>query len=71
MEPFADRAALSPADAGKYIGVSRKTIHELIRHGDLPSIKLGSRRLIRREELDRFLAERERITKKPNGGAAA
>lgn len=66
------RAAYSPGEAAKYLGVSRRMVYDLLDQGELASVKIGSRRLIRVGELDRFLAERERTApKKPNGGAAA
>ena len=46
---------MSTADAVKYVGVHRKTIHRAIRRGDLRvSQKLG-KNLFRREWLDRWL----------------
>jgi excisionase family DNA binding protein len=48
-------AWLSTADASKYCGVHRKTLHRAIRRGDLKvSQKLG-KNLFRREWLDRWL----------------
>ena len=46
---------MSTADAVKYVGVHRKTIHRAIRRGDLQvSQKLG-KNLFKREWLDRWL----------------
>ncbi len=46
---------MSTADAVKYVGVHRKTIHRAIRRGDLRvSQKLG-KNLFKREWLDRWL----------------
>lgn len=44
-------------EAGDMIGISRRSIYELIRSGQLGSVKIGSRRLIRHTDLERFLAE--------------
>ncbi len=46
---------MSTADAVKYVGVHRKTLHRAIRRGDLRvSQKLG-KNLFKREWLDRWL----------------
>lgn len=50
------RLALSVASAAEELGVSRATVYGLIRSGDLPSLKIGSRRLISREALREWLA---------------
>lgn len=34
-------AHLTPSEAGKYLQVSRQRVHQLIRSGRLPSIRLG------------------------------
>jgi excisionase family DNA binding protein len=47
LEPL----AYSVKDAATVLGVSRAMLYELISTGDLPSTKLGSRRLIRREAI--------------------
>jgi excisionase family DNA binding protein len=48
--------AYGPADAAKVLGISKARLYELIGDGTIPSLKLGQRRLIRRETIDRFLA---------------
>jgi excisionase family DNA binding protein len=57
-------ALFSPREAAKLLRVCSKTVHRWIGEGRLRSIKvtpgLGSgRRLIRRQELERFLDEAE------------
>lgn len=54
-----ERLTYSVAEAAQAVGISRRTIYELLRSRQLASIKIGSRRLIRSEELVRFLAELE------------
>ncbi len=49
------RLAYSVEEAGQMIGISRRTIYELIRSGQLVSIKIGSRRLVRHVDLERYL----------------
>jgi excisionase family DNA binding protein len=41
-----ESSAVSVADAGHLLGVSRSTIWRMIRRGDLPSIRQGGRRLV-------------------------
>lgn len=60
----ANRLALSPAEAAELLGITKPTLYKFLRDGRLPSLKMGTRRLIRRESLDAFLANLER------GGAA-
>lgn len=47
LEPL----AYSVKDAATVLGISRGMLYELIATGELPSTKLGSRRLIRREAI--------------------
>lgn len=58
--------AYSPADAATALGMSRAKLYELLAAGQIPVVKIGRRTLIRRDTLDRFLAEREA----PAGGGA-
>lgn len=47
--------AVSPADAARLAGVGRTFIYEEIKAGRLASLKIGKRRLIKVEELNRWL----------------
>ncbi len=53
--PHTDRLALSVVEAAEAINVSRARLYQLLSDGTVPSIKLGRRRLIRREALVEFL----------------
>lgn len=55
--PLADRVAVSVDDAAHLLGVSRRTIYDLLGAGRLASAKIGARRVIPRTELERLLAE--------------
>lgn len=47
--------------AAAYIGVSERTLWQLAHDGTIPTFALGNRRLIDRDELDRWIkAEAER-----------
>lgn len=53
------RLAYSVDEAADMIGISRRSIYELLRSGQLRSVKIGARRLVRRSDLDTFLEELE------------
>jgi len=52
-------AAMSVESAALYSGLGRTMLYELIADGRLASIKIGKRRLVRREAIDKLLAESE------------
>jgi excisionase family DNA binding protein len=47
--------AVSPAEAGRRLSVSTRTVFNLIRRGELPAKKIGSRTVIRVQDLLGFL----------------
>ena len=49
--------ALSVAAAARRLGIGRSSIYKLIGTGELASIKIGRRRLIRVDVIDAFLAK--------------
>lgn len=51
------RLALSIADAAVALGLSDRTVDELARAGELPSIRVGRRRLFVVRDLERWLDE--------------
>jgi excisionase family DNA binding protein len=54
-----EKLAFGPAEAAQALGISRSRLYELLYEGTIPSIKLGSRRLIRRESLVAYLDQLE------------
>ncbi len=52
---FTSKGVFSVAEAAQVFGVCRRTIHRRIADGSLKSIRLGGRRLIPVNELDRML----------------
>jgi excisionase family DNA binding protein len=52
----AERLAYSPDEAAELLGISRELVHDLLRTGQLGSVKAGRRRLIGRHHLAAFLA---------------
>ncbi len=53
---FAERLAYSPEEAAELLGISRELVHDLLRTGQLGSVKAGRRRLIAKHHLEAFLA---------------
>ncbi len=53
------RESLSVTEAAALAGISRTFIYERIRTGELPTVKLGKRRLVRVEALRRWLESLE------------
>jgi excisionase family DNA binding protein len=54
-----DRLAYSPLETARMLGIGRTLLYELIDRGEIKSLRIGARRLIRRSAIERFLAERE------------
>jgi excisionase family DNA binding protein len=50
-----ERAAFNQVEAAKYLGVSDKTVRKLLKEGTIRCARVGSRTLIAKAELDRFL----------------
>lgn len=50
-----DRLALSVTEAAALLGVSRPTVYELLNRDDFPSFRIGSRRVISRAGLERWV----------------
>ena len=64
MELKADRVALSVTEAAVLLGVSRPTIYQLMNREDFPSFRIGTRRLISRSGLERWVAaQTEEVTR--------
>jgi excisionase family DNA binding protein len=53
--------AMSVEVAARETGLSRARLFDLIRAGELPSVKVGRQRLVMREDLERFLTERREL----------
>ena len=53
---LAGRLAYSPDEAAELLGISTELVHDLLRTGQLGSVKAGRRRLIARHHLEAFLA---------------
>ena len=51
--------AVSPDEAARLAGIGRTTLYAALAKGDLPSIKIGTRRLIRVDAIRDWLAQNE------------
>jgi excisionase family DNA binding protein len=49
---------LSVEDAASQLGIGRGSAYQLVRSRQLPSVRVGRRVLIRRSDLERFVAEK-------------
>ena len=58
----AERGALSIDEAARYMGISPAKLWELVGSGEIPSVKIGRRRLILTDRLRQVLAELETPT---------
>lgn len=47
--------AIGIEDAARSIGVARSAIYEIVARGEIPSFKLGRRRMILMKELDAYI----------------
>lgn len=48
--------ALSILDTAKSLSIGKTSVYKLIRKGELPLFKIGARSVIRREDINAFLA---------------
>lgn len=51
--------AVSPDEAARLAGIGRTTLYAALAKGDLPSIKIGTRRLIRVDAIRDWLGRNE------------
>lgn len=64
-----DKLCLSPFEASQKLGIGKNTLYRFIASGELPSFKIGSRRLINLESLDQLRQKLEsQHTKEIRGG---
>ncbi|WP_316214459.1 helix-turn-helix domain-containing protein [Bradyrhizobium sp. SZCCHNR2035] len=63
-----ERLAYRPAEAARLIGYSRSGFYLLLSNGELPSFKLGRKRLIRRSDLLEFMRRAVASAAPPHDG---
>ncbi len=61
------RPTMARDEAADYLGVSPRTLHELVVTGRIKRVRLSeSRYVFRREEMDRYLVENEAFHEEPS-----
>ena len=66
MQSDIESALIGISHLAERLGLSRRTIHRILARGELPSLQIGRRRLIRLSDLRHWLAGHEII---PTPGA--
>ncbi|WP_144518116.1 excisionase family DNA-binding protein [Bacillus thuringiensis] len=54
-----ERSTLTAREAAKYLGVSLDLVYKESIYGSLPCIRIGRRKIFRKESLDRWMAKKE------------
>jgi excisionase family DNA binding protein len=56
-------------DASEYLSLSRITLHRLVQSGNIPSYKVGKKRLFDKKELDKWMqTKKDKPKSKMKGG---
>ena len=55
-EPLPDNTTFTPAEAAEYLGVSTQFVYRHTACGDLPHVKVGSRTVLHKRDLDAWQA---------------
>jgi len=63
MKPEIDQLSYSVAEVARALGVSSRTIHKLIKSGELPHFRVGHRVLVPYDKLREFIAGRTKSEK--------
>tara|TARA_R110001592_G_scaffold210945_4_gene462642 strand:- start:1400 stop:1954 length:555 start_codon:yes stop_codon:yes gene_type:complete len=66
IEEIKEKEFLSINEVSKLIGISRRTIYRLIDRNELTKIKIGTRTIIKRSELNKYLEQPKEIPKVKN-----
>lgn len=51
-----ERLTCTPEEAAELIGIGRTKVYDLLADGSLPSGRIGSRRIIRRADVETYIA---------------
>jgi excisionase family DNA binding protein len=60
-----ERVAYSVVEVAGFIGVSQRTVWQLVKDGELPHFRIGTRCLIPKTALERFIASRTQAGETP------
>jgi excisionase family DNA binding protein len=56
---------LSVKDAAAHLGISRGLMYQLLNRGEIESVRIGQRRVVSREAMNRFIETNSRSTDRP------
>ncbi|MFZ7120722.1 MAG: helix-turn-helix domain-containing protein [Eubacteriaceae bacterium] len=59
-----DRRTLDGKELAEYLGVSYWKVMEMARRGQIPCIKIGDRKLFRKETIDKWMDQQEEESQK-------
>ena len=71
MQSEIESACIGISHLAERLGLSRRTIHRIISRGELPTLKIGHRRLIRVADLRHWLTAHEAETPGANASNIA
>lgn len=57
-----ERTTITVKEAAEYLGVSDDTIYNMVRDKQIPFIQVRRRILLRKDTLDKWMAEKEQIS---------
>ena len=59
-----EKRYFSMIEAARYLTITRATLHRFVKGGEIPSYKLGTRRIFDKKDLDTWVhSKREKIKK--------
>jgi excisionase family DNA binding protein len=62
---------LSPEQLAAYLGIKRTFAYQLLSQKRIPSFTIGKLRRVRKADVDRYVEERRRVTRKALGALCA
>jgi len=65
------RLAISVSEAAQMLGISRARLYPLISRGEIPSFKIGGRRLVPVKALESFIERQLQLSMDESGGYAS
>jgi excisionase family DNA binding protein len=65
--PDTQKLLLNASEAGALLGVSRETVYRMVGRHELPHVRLGSRVVVPRRELEQWISEQAQASVQPVG----
>lgn len=56
LEEYSNRDVLTTQEVMKILRISKNTLYKLLQSGEIPSIKIGSKYIIRKDKLIKYLS---------------